>query len=66
MKESLTSHKMCLTKIPYNSKQSALAERNWFVVRAQQEWGTEAKSLPEPYKCAFCGKWHLGNRTRRK
>ena len=66
MKSSLTPYNMCLNKVPYSSKKSALEERNWLVVRAAEEWGTKAENLPEPYKCSFCSKWHLGKSKRKR
>ena len=65
MKRSPTPDTMCVNKVPYSSKKSALDEMNWWIVRAKEEWGTEPKSLPKAYKCPFCGKWHLGNSKKR-
>ena len=67
MKSSLVPHKMCLDKVTYLSKIEANEEARYWKENAKyfESSALRKRSNLKAYKCGFCGKWHLGNSTRR-
>ena len=52
----------CLNKVKYQSKEEAIRSYKGYQMRMQRSRGRRVKKVKykqRPYRCDFCGGWHL-------